>query len=176
MQPYAPFRIHHVHGVLASGTNLNPRQRREDAGLTDDEFKAAMDQLRKLEYRPSDLKKMQGDGQGIIDTRSARAEAPLAITTEEKACTICLDTFLPGEQVVVTPCNHTFHQGCITPWLKGHGNCPVCRFALCERSANAAAEGGDGDGGLDLDLLAMMRVMEEAFRRVRLSDSMSYYY
>jgi hypothetical protein len=151
----------------------NPRHRREDPGLTDEEFREAMDQLRKQEYRPSNPQKKRH-----YRTRSARAEAPPAVTEEEKACTICLETFLAGEQVVVTPCNHMFHQGCITPWVKGHGTCPVCRSALCERR-NAVAgninSSNDGeDGALDLDLLAMMRAMEEAFSRVRLSDFMSY--
>lgn len=67
-----------------------------------------------------------------------------------------------------------FHQGCIAPWVKGHGNCPVCRFALCERNpADAANE----DGGMDLELLAMVRAMEEAFSRFRLfSDSTPHYH
>ncbi|KAJ1289357.1 hypothetical protein BS78_02G158100 [Paspalum vaginatum] len=162
LQPYAPFQIHHVHD--SGGADLNQRQR-EDPGLTDEEFRVAMDQLRKQEYRQRLL------------TRSARAEAPPATTEEEKACTICLDTFLPGEQVVVTPCNHMFHQGCITPWVKGHGNCPVCRFVLCERrNADAAVSSTARDGGMDLDLLTMMRAMEAAFSRARLSDFMSYYH
>ncbi|WVZ64672.1 hypothetical protein U9M48_014162 [Paspalum notatum var. saurae] len=171
LQPYAPFRIHHVHDSSGSGANLNPRQRREDpGGLTDEEFRVAMDQLRKQEYS------QRGDSRGRL-SRSARAEAPLATTEEEKACTICLDTFVPGEQVVVTPCDHMFHQGCITPWVKGHGNCPVCRFSLCERRNAAAAVGSDaGDEVMDLDLLAMMRAMEAAFSRARLSDFMSYYH
>jgi hypothetical protein len=153
----------------------HPRHRREDPGLTDEEFREAMDQLRKQEYKPSHPQKMRHHR-----TRSARAEAPPAVTEEEKACTICLETFLAGEQVVVTPCNHMFHHGCITPWVKGHGTCPVCRSALCERRnaipGNINRSNDGEDGALDLDLLAMMRAMEEAFSRVRLSDFMSYHH
>ena len=176
LQPYTPFQIHHVHDSSGSGATLNPRRSQEDTGLTDEEFRKAMDQLRKQEYRPPDPQKKQGDsggGRGILRTRSA---APPA-TTEEKACTVCLETFLPGEQVAITPCNHMFHQGCIAPWVKGHGNCPVCRFVLCERRNPATADAANEDGGMDLELLAMVRTMEEAFSRFRLfSDSTPHYH
>lgn len=51
-----------------------------------------------------------------------------------KECTICLEAFVPNEHVLVTPCKHMFHKGCITPWVKSHGKCPICRFAFCERT------------------------------------------
>ncbi|KAL6599280.1 hypothetical protein ACP70R_045774 [Stipagrostis hirtigluma subsp. patula] len=161
LQPYAPFQILHVGG---GGATVNRAPSREDPGLTDEEFRKAMEKLRKQAYMPSNPHKKRGG-------KSARADAPPPppAEEEEKACTICLETFLPREQVVITPCDHVFHQGCIAPWVKGHGTCPVCRFALCERR-HAAGAGGDGGGGVDLDLLAMMRAMEEAFGRVRLSD------
>jgi hypothetical protein len=165
LQPYAPFRIRHGNGGLG--------QRQENPGLTDEEFREAMDQLRKQEYRPSNPQQRRHHRTG-----SARAPA----VTEEKACTICLETFLVGEQVVATPCNHMFHQGCIAPWVKGHGTCPVCRSALCERrntvTGNTTTSSSNGEDGedVDLDLVAMMRAMEEAFSRFRLSDFMSYHH
>ncbi|KAF8743874.1 hypothetical protein HU200_013515 [Digitaria exilis] len=170
LQLYAPFRIRHAN---VSGGSTIPRQRPEDPVLTDEQFREAMDQLRRQEYRPPNPHQK-------IDhqTRSARAEAPPAVTEEERACTICLETFLAGEQVVVTPCNHIFHQGCIAPWVKGHGTCPVCRSAFCKRrntvagNINSSSNGEDGD--VDLDLLGMIRAME-AFSRVRLFDFMSYH-
>ncbi|EJD03799.1 uncharacterized protein FOMMEDRAFT_133178 [Fomitiporia mediterranea MF3/22] len=51
-------------------------------------------------------------------------------------CAVCKEQFNakaddPDEQVVVTlPCKHPFHEGCIMPWLKSSGTCPVCRYAL----------------------------------------------
>jgi E3 ubiquitin-protein ligase RNF115/126 len=51
----------------------------------------------------------------------------------ENDCAVCKEQFKvetedPDEQVVVTlPCKHTFHEGCIVPWLKSSGTCPVCR-------------------------------------------------
>ncbi|KAI0046629.1 hypothetical protein FA95DRAFT_1542337 [Auriscalpium vulgare] len=55
--------------------------------------------------------------------------------TLERDCAVCKEQFSlhtedPDEQVVVTlPCKHPFHEGCIIPWLKSSGTCPVCRYA-----------------------------------------------
>jgi len=54
----------------------------------------------------------------------------------DKDCAVCKEQFQlgtedPDEQVVVTlPCHHPFHHGCISPWLKSSGTCPVCRYQL----------------------------------------------
>ena len=61
------------------------------------------------------------------------SKAPLL----ERDCAVCKEQFSlgtedPDEQVVVTlPCKHPFHDGCITPWLKSSGTCPVCRYLSC---------------------------------------------
>uniref|UniRef100_I1QN46 RING-type E3 ubiquitin transferase n=1 Tax=Oryza glaberrima TaxID=4538 RepID=I1QN46_ORYGL len=161
-------RIRHING------GGNPRPRQEDPGLTDAEFKKAMEQLNKQAYRSLDPHKMVESNRGGRDhAKSARSKPAPNNTEEEKACTICLETFLAGEQVVATPCNHIFHQECITPWVKGHGNCPVCRFALCERNTvSDNSQSGVGEVEVDLDLLEMMRAMEEIFSRVTFSNFM----
>jgi len=54
----------------------------------------------------------------------------------QKDCAVCKDQFKlgtddPDEQIVITlPCKHPFHEGCIVPWIKSSGTCPVCRYAL----------------------------------------------
>ncbi|KAI3335377.1 hypothetical protein F4824DRAFT_155385 [Ustulina deusta] len=45
-------------------------------------------------------------------------------------CTICIDEVKVGDEVVVLPCKHWFHQECATLWLKQHNSCPVCRAAI----------------------------------------------
>jgi len=75
--------------------------------------------------------------------------------TLEKDCAVCkdqfkLDTEDPGEQVVVSlPCLHAFHEGCILPWLRTSGTCPVCRYALVsqpEHHPPGPTPGGSGNG------------------------------
>ncbi|KAI0516734.1 hypothetical protein F5B22DRAFT_178436 [Xylaria bambusicola] len=45
-------------------------------------------------------------------------------------CTICIDEVKVGDEVVVLPCRHWFHEECASLWLKQHNSCPVCRAAI----------------------------------------------
>lgn len=66
----------------------------------------------------------------------------------ERDCAVCKEQFSlgtedPDEQVVVTlPCKHPFHDGCITPWLKSSGTCPVCRHQLIPQPEHHPPEPG----------------------------------
>lgn len=31
-----------------------------------------------------------------------------------------------------TPCNHLFHEECVTGWIKDYNSCPICRKAIDE--------------------------------------------
>ncbi|XP_008792322.2 E3 ubiquitin-protein ligase RNF181-like [Phoenix dactylifera] len=92
---------------------------------------------------------------------------------EGERCTICLDAFVPNEHVMMTPCNHMFHPECLVPWVKGHGNCPVCRHALSEReettgSSSRSSSSSNNHHGNNLagELSLLIRAMEEAFNWV----------
>ncbi|KAL1194942.1 E3 ubiquitin-protein ligase SDIR1 [Cardamine amara subsp. amara] len=49
-------------------------------------------------------------------------------TEDELTCSVCLEQVTVGEIVRTLPCLHQFHAGCIDPWLKQQGTCPVCKF------------------------------------------------
>lgn len=40
-------------------------------------------------------------------------------------CTICIDELNEGDEVVVLPCNHWFHNECVVLWLREHNTCPI---------------------------------------------------
>ncbi|KAL2328026.1 hypothetical protein Fmac_021453 [Flemingia macrophylla] len=87
-----------------------------------------------------------------------------------KSCAICLEDFESNEKVMLTPCNHMFHEDCIVPWLTSKGQCPVCRFVVCERERGNPASFNNNDiANLDTgdlingELLSILRAMEEAF-------------
>ncbi|KAH8681328.1 hypothetical protein BX600DRAFT_18417 [Xylariales sp. PMI_506] len=51
-------------------------------------------------------------------------------------CTICIDEMNLGDEAVVLPCKHWFHEECVVLWLKEHNTCPICRAAIEESSAD----------------------------------------
>ncbi|XP_062104620.1 uncharacterized protein LOC133815849 [Humulus lupulus] len=55
---------------------------------------------------------------------------------DTKSCTVCLEDFRVGQQVMLTPCDHMFHEDCIVPWVERSDHCPVCRSTLSAPTNN----------------------------------------
>ncbi|MQL91614.1 hypothetical protein Taro_024228 [Colocasia esculenta] len=154
----------------------------EDPGLTEEEFKKAMKKMRKHVHNPT-YPRRRAWRRGLFNSRSvADGEADDDQKEESKDCAVCLETFAANEQVMMTPCNHMFHNDCIVPWVKSRGQCPVCRLELCERSqqqrrrqrentAPAVRRGGGnaGEAVWDDELFYLIRAMEEAFNWINLT-------
>ena len=49
---------------------------------------------------------------------------------EYPTCSICLMEVTEGQDTILVPCGHMFHDECIVKWLELHNSCPVCRFEL----------------------------------------------
>jgi hypothetical protein len=47
--------------------------------------------------------------------KRARAEGA---EEDDPTCSICLEALEPGALCATLPCNHDFHQKCISTWLK----------------------------------------------------------
>ena len=45
-------------------------------------------------------------------------------------CTICLEDYTKGEEVVLCPCKHCYHKHCIKEWLKLKNSCPMCKLNI----------------------------------------------
>jgi len=46
-------------------------------------------------------------------------------------CSICLETFSIGDKIRTLPCEHYYHQNCISPWLAmSKKSCPDCRASV----------------------------------------------
>ena len=65
----------------------------------------------------------------ILEYRNTKTDCCVCLTiigdiTEEE-----LSKF-EDRTIIEMPCEHTFHQECILPWLKEHNSCPTCRFEL----------------------------------------------
>ncbi|KRH95069.1 putative E3 ubiquitin-protein ligase RING1 [Pseudoloma neurophilia] len=55
---------------------------------------------------------------------------PIDFLKEE--CYICMQKMKNGRPTLVLKCDHSFHQGCVLPWLKNHHWCPTCRRNFSE--------------------------------------------
>lgn len=62
-------------------------------------------------------------------------------------CTICIDEVRVGDEVIVLPCRHWFHEECASLWLKQHNSCPVCRATI--DGAAAGKPRGEAAGAQD---------------------------
>lgn len=152
----------------------------EDSRLTPDEQKAAMNKLKKEVYNPTP--KRSSSRVSLYYREQARNGASTATRIGQddeddggKSCTICLEDFEPKEEVRVTPCNHMFHEDCIVPWLKSHGQCPVCRSMLYDQVtrnrslySNSTARTLGSNGMRVEEIASMIRSVEEAIRAGRL--------
>jgi hypothetical protein len=85
----------------------------------------------------SQLREQAGPGgappasQFAIDKLDVRELDEKMLGGESKSrCVICVDEMSVGDKALVLPCNHFFHGECVTPWLKQHNTCPVCRRSI----------------------------------------------
>ncbi len=47
-----------------------------------------------------------------------------------EVCSVCLSQFSSEEVLIRLPCDHFFHEACISRWLLQDSSCPQCRFDL----------------------------------------------
>jgi hypothetical protein len=73
-----------------------------------------------------------------LERRVAEAEA--------NPCPICMDA-IPAGGVAVTPCAHVFCDGCLLPWVRSHGRCPMCRADVREAAVQVIVAAGEAEGG-----------------------------
>ncbi|CAK9149568.1 unnamed protein product [Ilex paraguariensis] len=106
----------------------------EESRLSYDEQKKALMKLRKEIYNPPPkMATRQAWLHSRWNARNSSTENEKVNDEDGKRCSICLEDFEPRQMVMLTPCNHMFHEDCIVPWVKSHGQCPVCRFAMYEQ-------------------------------------------
>jgi len=52
-------------------------------------------------------------------------------------CSVCMDDVQIGDEVVLLPCSHWFHEACAGAWLSEHNTCPICRKGIEGETAPA---------------------------------------
>ncbi|GMH07301.1 hypothetical protein Nepgr_009141 [Nepenthes gracilis] len=111
-------------------------QSEDQSKLTREEQEKVLQMLKKQMYHPT--AKMLARQVSLYYRDAARDPFNLKDTDQDidedaKRCAVCLEDFEPRCELTVTPCGHMFHEECIVPWAKSHGQCPVCRSVFCER-------------------------------------------
>ncbi|KAJ4729628.1 putative RING/U-box superfamily protein [Melia azedarach] len=146
------------------------RTQEDDSRLTQDEQDTALKKLKKEVYNPTIKKLTRGLSLYYRDqARNVYREMEKQKENDTMRCAICLEDFEPKETVMLTPCNHMFHEDCIVPWVKSHAQCPVCRFSFGEKRRESTSDNNinignaAGDDLLARELVSVIRAMEEAF-------------
>ncbi|KAI7979397.1 E3 ubiquitin-protein ligase RNF130 [Camellia lanceoleosa] len=118
-----------------------PTQEEEQSRLSPDESKKkAIKMSRKkftiLNQKPQRKHLAQRSSSDYKDTSYATnnsfVEKEKVEDEEGKRCGICLMISSLNSLVTLTPSNHMFHEECIVPWVKSHGQCPVCLLIICK--------------------------------------------
>lgn len=55
-------------------------------------------------------------------------------------CSICLSEYEDGDSVVKLPCNHLYHDECISSWTSNHVKCPLCNYDLESSVGDSVSE------------------------------------
>nr|CAB3465498.1 unnamed protein product [Digitaria exilis] len=72
----------------------------------------------------------------VVSSSSAADEAAAAA----RECAICIAEFADGEEGRLLPrCGHRFHARCVDAWFRFQSTCPLCRAAVLDVAAAAAA-------------------------------------
>jgi division protein 1 len=58
-------------------------------------------------------------------------------------CTVCMDDVHTGDEVVMLPCSHWFHETGASAWLNEQNTCPTCRKGIEDTHPTAADPVGD---------------------------------
>ncbi|CAI9757209.1 unnamed protein product [Fraxinus pennsylvanica] len=126
-----------------------------ESNFTKEEQEKALNKLRKVMINPhlSNIVRRMGM-KYKTDGKNQSTGSGNFQDEDGKRCSICLDDFDSKQFVMLTPCNHMFHEDCIVPWVKSQGKCPVCRFVISER--NASSENNSRRAALERELMSFI--------------------
>ncbi|KAG2689881.1 hypothetical protein I3760_09G161400 [Carya illinoinensis] len=65
-----------------------------------------------------------------VQSASSNHVNELCLHPEDSECCICLSRYVDGVELYTLPCNHQFHCGCISRWLRINATCPLCKFNI----------------------------------------------
>lgn len=72
---------------------------------------------------------LEHECQHVRAIRQLKYVDPRDVHVDSETCPICLSDWgeLDGNQLVLAPCGHFFHEHCINEWYRTRFDCPMCR-------------------------------------------------
>lgn len=105
---------------------------------------AHLGELHEPQHVPADPRVVENLPRTRFETRGNCIESG-------EPCVICQDGFQQEDVLLDLPCGHSFHEGCILPWLQGHNTCPVCREVLSGQPSSQTVPNTESSASMDSD-------------------------
>lgn len=168
---YNPTRLREIFQHSPSRSTSTQQRNTQVPQSVENSKSTLLSKLRKVVYNPTPKRlarrvSLYYRGNAANDLKESVKEKK----EDGMRCAICLEDFEAKEEVMLTPCNHMFHEDCIVTWLTSKGQCPVCRFVIFEGVKEKSSPFNRNDitnlepeGVISAELLSVLRAMEEAF-------------
>ena len=116
-----------LHGLL--GALLNPANARSgDAVYTQEALDQIISNL--MEQHPTSNAPGPASPDAIASLPKKKLDEKLLGPEGKGECSVCMDDVHVGDEVVLLPCSHWFHETCAGAWLSEHNTCPICRKGI----------------------------------------------
>jgi E3 ubiquitin-protein ligase RNF115/126 len=108
---------------------LNPANARSGDAVYSQE---ALDQIIStlMEQHPTSNAPGPASADAIAALPKKKVDEKLLGPEGKAECSVCMDDVHIGDEVVVLPCTHWFHETCASAWLSEHNTCPICRNGI----------------------------------------------
>jgi hypothetical protein len=75
-------------------------------------------------------------GAGLVPIAVFAATSPGASDSSSVGprCVVCLGDLEAGDELRALTCGHSFHAGCVDPWLLERQTCPLCKDDVIARA------------------------------------------
>lgn len=124
-------------------TILNPNIRHGDAVDSQEALDRIMTNL--MEANPQSNAPPPASDETIAKLPKKKLDEEMLGPELRGECTICIDELTLGDEVLVLPCKHWFHEECVVLWLKEHNTCPICRAPIEGDSHGQSSEAGQAN-------------------------------
>ncbi|KAG8188796.1 hypothetical protein JTE90_009188 [Oedothorax gibbosus] len=114
-----------------------------DVGMFDRELSTADERLRSFDWNVDEeidalasqlLDEIEVSGPPPLSKEQIKSLCTVKVeekhTEKELQCTVCMEDLKLNDKVKQLPCDHFYHEKCITPWLERQSTCPNCRQVI----------------------------------------------